>query len=152
MRCPFCGHSETQVKDTRPGDNASHIRRRRLCPACGGRFTTFEYVQMHDLVVVKKNNVRVPFEREKLYRSIYLALSKRMPDAQKIDHLVTHIIRRLEALGQTEIPSSKIGDFVLDSLFALDKVAYVRYASVYKNFTKTEDFENFVRTLIEEKK
>lgn len=151
MKCPFCGCLDTQVKDSRPNEEGTSIRRRRLCPECGARFTTFEYVQSRDLVVIKKNDIRVPFEREKLYRSIYLALRKRDVDSEKIDLLVGSLIKQLEAKGETEIPSSEIGEMVLEALLKLDKVAYIRYASVYKNFRTTEDFKDFASKLTEEK-
>jgi transcriptional repressor NrdR len=148
MRCPFCGYDDTQVKDSRTSEDGYSIRRRRSCPKCQSRFTTFEHMQMRDLIVVKKNDVRVPFSREKLYKSILLAVSKRDVDSDRIDQIVNSIVRTLEARGEAEIPSFVIGELVMESLLSLDKVAYVRYASVYKNFTKTEDFEEFVAKLI----
>ncbi len=148
MRCPFCGYEDTQVKDSRTSEDGYSIRRRRSCPKCQSRFTTFEHMQMRDLVVVKKNDVRVPFSREKLYKSILLAVSKRDVDGDRIDQIVNSIVRTLEARGEAEIPSFVIGELVMEALLSLDKVAYVRYASVYKNFTKTEDFEEFVAKLI----
>lgn len=151
MKCPFCGHLDSQVKDSRPSDDGAFIRRRRSCPNCGGRFTTFEYIQSRDLVVIKKNDIRVPFEREKLYRSIHLALRKREVDLEKIEQMVNSIIRQLEQKGENEIRSCEIGELVMDSLLSVDKVAYVRYASVYKNFTSMEDFKEFSARLTEEK-
>lgn len=148
MRCPFCGSDDTVVKDSRPSEDGANIRRRRACDRCGGRFTTFEYVQMSDLVVVKKNDVRVPFDRDKLLKSIRLAVSKREINSEKISMLVTRVTRRLEETGEPEVRSSDIGELVMRELFMLDKVAYVRYASVYKNFQETKDFEDFIRTLI----
>ncbi len=148
MRCPFCGYADTQVKDSRTSDDGYSIRRRRCCPKCQSRFTTFEHMQMRDLIVVKKNDIRVPFSREKLYKSILLAVSKRDVDGDRIDQIVNGIVRTLESRGEAEIPSSVIGELVMEALLSLDKVAYVRYASVYKNFTKTEDFEEFVAKLM----
>ena len=150
MRCPFCGCTDSQVKDSRPSEDFSSIRRRRQCPECGGRFTTFEYVQSRDLIVVKKNDVRVPFEREKLHRSVLLALRKRSVDTDKIEQIINSIILRLEQRGDSEIQSSLIGELVMEALLPVDKVAYVRYASVYKNFNSMEDFKEFAARLIEE--
>ena len=147
MKCPFCRFDDTHVKDSRVSEDGYSIRRRRSCPKCGSRFTTMEHIQMRDLIVVKKNDVRVPFERDKLYKSILLALSKRDVGAEKIDLLVNKIVRQLESLGNSEIKSSFIGEMVMDELLTLDKIAYVRYASVYKNFTKTQDFEEFAAKL-----
>ena len=151
MRCPFCSYEETQVKDSRVSEDGYTIKRRRSCPKCGSRFTTIEHIQMRELIVVKKNDVRVPFEREKLYRSILLALRKREIDNNRIDQLVNKIIRQLESGSDSEVRSSAIGELVMDELLSLDKVAYVRYASVYKNFTKTEDFEEFAAKLTRKK-
>lgn len=147
MRCPFCGHDDTQVKDSRPTEDNSAIRRRRYCPACSSRFTTFERVQLRDLIVLKKNGQRSPFEREKLVRSLSIACRKRKVDEERIERVVNSIQRRLESSGETEIPSSMIGEMVMEALQALDQVAYVRYASVYKNFREARDFEEFVETL-----
>ena len=147
MRCPFCGHDDSQVKDSRPSEDNSAIRRRRHCPACGGRFTTFERVQLRELVVVKKNGRREPFERDKLERSLAHALRKRPVEAERIDRSVTGIVRRLESLGENEIQSTVIGELVMQALASLDKVAYVRFASVYKNFRETKDFENLIGEL-----
>ena len=151
MRCPFCSCDDTQVKDSRVSDDGYSIRRRRSCPKCGARFTTIEHIQMRDLIVIKKNDVRVPFEREKLYKSILLAVSKRVIDANRVDQLVNRIVRRLENGTEPEIKTSTIGELVMDELFALDKVAYVRYASVYKNFTNPQDFEEFAAKLTRKK-
>ena len=147
MRCPFCGHDETQVKDSRPTDDGSAIRRRRFCPACGSRFTTFERVQLRELTVVKKGGVKQPFDREKIMRSITLALRKRPVEPDRIDRIVNGIVRRLESLGESEIPSQVVGEMVMDALASLDPVAYVRFASVYKNFREAKDFEDFVGRL-----
>ena len=144
MRCPFCGHDDSQVKDSRPSEDNSAIRRRRHCPACGGRFTTFERVQLRELVVVKKNGRREPFDRDKLERSLAHALRKRPVEPERVDRMITGIVRRLESMGENEIPASTIGELVMQALSSLDKVAYVRFASVYKNFRETKDFENLI--------
>ena len=147
MRCPFCGNDDTQVKDSRPTEDNTAIRRRRFCPACAARFTTFERVQLRELTVLKKTGKRIPFDRDKLARSIQIALRKRPIDPDRIERLVTAIVRRLESMGETEIPSSVIGDMVMDALGNVDQVAYVRFDSVYKNFREAKDFENFVETI-----
>jgi transcriptional repressor NrdR len=147
MRCPFCGHDDTQVKDSRPTEDNSAIRRRRFCPACGSRFTTFERVQLRELVVVKKNGQRAPFDRDKLLRSIMIAVRKRPIGEERVERIVNSITRRLESSGESEIPSSQIGQLVMEALASLDPVAYVRFASVYKNFRETRDFEQFLETL-----
>ena len=147
MRCPFCGHDDSQVKDSRPSEDNSAIRRRRHCPACGGRFTTFERVQLRELIVVKKNGRREPFDRDKLERSLAHALRKRPVEAERVDRMVTGIVRRLESMGENEIQASTIGELVMQALSSLDKVAYVRFASVYKNFRETKDFENLIGEL-----
>jgi transcriptional repressor NrdR len=152
MRCPFCGHDDTQVKDSRPSEDNSAIRRRRHCPECGGRFTTFERVQLRELVVVKKNGRREPFEREKLERSMNHALRKRPVERERIDRTVTGIVRRLESMGENEIPSDVIGGLIMQALQSLDKVAYVRFASVYKNFRETRDFEMLIGELAGDEK
>lgn len=144
MRCPFCGHDDTQVKDSRPSEDNTAIRRRRFCPECGGRFTTFERVQLRELIVVKKNGRREPFDRDKLERSMNHALRKRPVEQERIDRTITGIVRRLESLGETEINSQIVGELVMQAMQSLDKVAYVRYASVYKNFREVRDFENIV--------
>ena len=151
MRCPFCSHEDTQVKDSRPTEDNSAIRRRRQCPNCGARFTTFERVQLRELVVVKSTGSREPFDREKLQRSMSLALQKRQVDPERIDRVVSGIQRRLESSGETEIPSKVIGELVMDALANLDKVAYVRFASVYRNFREARDFEEFIGKLSAEK-
>ena len=147
MRCPFCGHTDTQVKDSRPTEDHAAIRRRRSCPACGARFTTFERVQLRELTVVKKTNKRVPFDRDKLVRSVQISMRKRPVDPERIERMVTSIVRRLESMGEAEIPSEVIGQMVMESLAHLDQVAYVRFASVYKNFREAKDFEEFVEEI-----
>ncbi len=147
MRCPYCGSLETQVKDSRPTEDASSIRRRRICPDCGGRFTTFERVQLRELTVVKKTGRRVPFDRDKLMRSIEVALRKRPVDDERIERLVNGIVRQLESQGEPEIQSAKIGELVMDGLRSLDSVAYVRFASVYRNFREARDFNTLIDEL-----
>ncbi|HWA47673.1 MAG TPA: transcriptional regulator NrdR [Dongiaceae bacterium] len=147
MRCPFCGNEDTQVKDSRPTDDNSAIRRRRQCTNCGARFTTFERVQLRELVVVKSNGQREPFEREKLLRSMQVSLRKRPVDQDRLERVVNGIVRRLESSGENEIPTSAIGEAVMDALASLDKVAYVRFASVYRNFREAKDFETFIGKL-----
>ena len=147
MRCPFCSHDDTQVKDSRPTEDNSAIRRRRQCPNCGARFTTFERVQLRELVVIKSNGSREPFDREKLMRSMSLALQKRPVDNDRTERIVNGIQRRLESSGETEIPSKVIGELVMDALSGLDQVAYVRFASVYRNFREAADFEEFIGKL-----
>jgi transcriptional repressor NrdR len=147
MRCPFCGNEDTQVKDSRPTEDKSSIRRRRFCPECMSRFTTFERVQLRELVVVKRNGQRSPFDRDKLHKSINIAVRKRKVDENKVERIVNSIQRKLESSGETEIPSDKIGQLVMNALSTLDQVAYVRFASVYKNFREAKDFENFVGNL-----
>ena len=147
MRCPFCGNIDTQVKDSRPAEDHVSIRRRRSCPACGGRFTTYERVQLRDLVVIKKNGKREEFDRSKLERSIRIALQKRPLDPERIDQMISGIVRRLESLGETDVHSDKIGEIVMETLARIDTVAYVRFASVYKNFQAADDFEDFVQEL-----
>lgn len=147
MRCPFCGNEDTQVKDSRPTEDNSAIRRRRLCPGCGARFTTFERVQLRELTVVKSNGQREPFDREKLLRSLRIALRKRPIDADRIDRVVNSLVRQLESSGENEIPSKQIGEMIMSSLQNLDQVAYIRYASVYKNFREAADFNDFVEQL-----
>ncbi|WP_299441632.1 transcriptional regulator NrdR [uncultured Rhodospira sp.] len=147
MRCPFCGHMDTQVKDSRPTEDGAAIRRRRFCPSCQSRFTTFERVQLRDLVIIKKNGQRAPFDRDKLARSIQIACRKRPIDSDRIERVVNAIQRRLESSGETEIPSNTVGEMVMDALATLDPVAYVRFASVYRNFREAKDFESFVGKL-----
>jgi transcriptional repressor NrdR len=147
MRCPFCSNDDTQVKDSRPTEDNAAIRRRRYCPACGSRFTTFERVQLRELVVVKKNGQRAPFDRDKLLRSIMIATRKRPVDPERVDRIVNSIQRRLESSGESEIKSGSIGEMVMDALAGLDQVAYVRFASVYRNFREAKDFEEFIEQL-----
>ena len=147
MRCPFCGNTDTQVKDSRPTDDNAAIRRRRFCPACGSRFTTFERIQLRELTVLKTSGQRTAFDRDKLLRSVLIATRKRPVDPDRIDRMVTGIVRRLESLGEPEVKSSVIGEMVMDALANLDQVAYVRFASVYKNFREARDFEQFVGEL-----
>ncbi len=147
MRCPFCGNIDTQVKDSRPAEDHVAIRRRRLCPACAGRFTTYERVQLRDLVVIKSNGRREEFDRDKLARSIRIALQKRPIDPERIEQMISGVVRRLESLGDTDIDSKVIGEIVMESLARIDTVAYVRFASVYKNFQEADDFEEFVAEL-----
>lgn len=147
MRCPFCGHDDTQVKDSRPTEDNAAIRRRRYCPACGARWTTFERVHLRELTVVKKNGERMPFDREKLLRSLRIALRKRPVDDERIERVVNSIQRRLETLGEPEIPSKVIGEMAMEQLAQLDQVAYVRFASVYRNFREAKDFEDFVENM-----
>tara|TARA_B100000989_G_C19489116_1_gene448920 strand:- start:928 stop:1389 length:462 start_codon:yes stop_codon:yes gene_type:complete len=144
MRCPFCGHDETQVKDSRPADDNTSIRRRRQCPGCGARFTTFERVQLRDLIIIKKNGDRTVFDREKLVRSIDISCRKRPVKPGKIELVVNSIQRRLESSGEPEIPSKVVGELVMDALRELDRVAYLRFASVYKDFKETDDFRKFI--------
>ena len=151
MRCPFCGNDDTQVKDSRPTEDNTATRRRRQCPTCKGRFTTFERIQLRELSVIKSNGQRVPFERDKMLRSMQIALRKRPVAPERIDQIVTAIVRRLESLGETEIPSSVIGEMVMETLSGLDQVGYVRFASVYKNFGEKKDFEEFIGGLSDER-
>ncbi len=150
MRCPFCGCEDTQVKDSRSAEDGSSIRRRRQCTACSGRFTTFERVQLRELVVVKSSGRRELFDREKLMRSVLISLRKRNVDQERVDQMVTGVIRRLEAMGENEIDSKAIGQLVMEGLAGLDDVAYVRYASVYKNFREARDFGDFIGELEEQ--
>lgn len=150
MRCPFCSNDDTQVKDSRPTDDNQAIRRRRLCPNCGARFTTFERVQLRELTVIKGNDKREPFDRDKLMRSMTVALRKRPVDPERLERVVNGIVRRLESSGENEIPSQLIGEMVMDALATLDQVAYVRFASVYKNFHEARDFETFIGTIGDE--
>ncbi|KQY30044.1 NrdR family transcriptional regulator [Caulobacter sp. Root656] len=144
MRCPFCGHMESQVKDSRPSEDGAAIRRRRLCPECGGRFTTFERVQLRELTILKRSGRRSPFDREKLVRSISIATRKRPVDPERVERMVNGIVRQLESQGETELPSSAVGEMVMKALKSLDDVAYVRYASVYRDFRETSDFAKFL--------
>jgi len=144
MRCPFCGELESQVKDSRPSEDGAAIRRRRLCPQCGGRFTTFERVQLRELTILKRSGRRAPFDREKLVRSISVAMRKRPVDPERVERMVNAIVRQLESMGETELASTVVGEMVMKALKALDEVAYVRYASVYRDFRQTEDFAQFL--------
>jgi transcriptional repressor NrdR len=144
MRCPVCGHAESQVKDSRSSENGDAIRRRRLCPQCGGRFTTFERVQLRELTILKRSGRRAPFDREKLVRSVSVAIRKRPIDPERVERLVNGIVRQLESMGETEIASNVVGELVMKALKSLDEVAYVRYASVYRDFKQTGDFADFL--------
>jgi transcriptional repressor NrdR len=144
MRCPFCGSEETQVKDSRSAEDGASVRRRRECTACGGRFTTFERVQLRELIVVKSSGKKAPFDREKLARSVLIATRKREVEPDRVEQMISGVVRRLEAMGEAEVPSKTIGELVMAGLAHLDDVAYVRYASVYKDFRDTKDFEQFL--------
>jgi transcriptional repressor NrdR len=150
MRCPYCGNGDTQVKDSRPSEDGAAIRRRRNCPDCGGRFTTFERVQLRELMVVKRSGRRVPFDRDKLMRSVQIALRKRPVEPERVDRMVSGLVRRLESLGESEIKADFIGKLVMEGLRGLDDVAYVRFASVYKNFREAKDFEELLGELTAE--
>ncbi len=140
MRCPYCGSDDTQVKDSRPSEDSNSIRRRRVCTVCGGRFTTFERIQLRELVVLKKSGRRVPFDRDKLMRSVEIALRKRPVDPDRIERMVNGVVRQLESSGENEVQSDQIGVLVMEGLKTLDDVAYVRFASVYRNFREAKDF------------
>ena len=144
MRCPFCGHMESQVKDSRPSEDGAAIRRRRLCPECEGRFTTFERVQLRELTILKRSGRRTPFERDKLARSIAIATRKRPIEPDRIERMISVIVRQLESMGETELPSSAVGEMVMKQLKSLDDVAYVRYASVYRDFREATEFATFL--------
>jgi transcriptional repressor NrdR len=144
MRCPFCGCLESQVKDSRPSEDGAAIRRRRLCPECGGRFTTFERIQLRELTIVKRSGRRAPFDREKLVRSISVALRKRPVDPERLERMVSGIVRQLESMGETELASHVVGEMVMKALKSLDEVGYVRYASVYRDFRDPQDFAKFL--------
>ena len=144
MRCPFCAHDASQVKDSRPSEDGGAIRRRRFCPACAGRFTTFERVQLRELTILKRSGRRTPFERDKLERSISIALRKRPVEPEQMERMVSGIVRQLESRGETEIPSAVIGELVMEALRGVDVVGYVRYASVYRDFQETSDFARFL--------
>ena len=150
MRCPYCGNEDTQVKDSRPTEDSGAIRRRRICNACGGRFTTFERVQLRELTVIKKSGRKVPFDREKLSRSVYTALRKRTVEPERIERMLSGVVRQLESLGEVEVTSEQIGEYVMDGLKGLDDVAFVRFASVYKNFSAADDFRSFLTELGED--
>lgn len=144
MRCPFCGHHDTQVKDSRPSEDGATIRRRRYCPVCDSRFTTFERVQLRELTIVKKDGEKRPFDRDKIVRSMALALRKRAVEADKVEQSINLLVKKLESMGETEIPSVKVGELVMEALKELDPVAYIRFASVYRNFREAKDFEQFL--------
>lgn len=147
MRCPFCVNDDTHVKDSRPTEDSAAIRRRRSCPVCNARFTTFERVQLRELHVVKSNHQREPFDREKLVRSMRIALRKRPVDADRVDRVVNSLVRQLESSGESDIPAKTLGEMVMNHLLDLDQVAYVRYASVYRDFREASDFNQFVGAL-----
>ncbi len=144
MRCPYCMNADTQVKDSRPTEDNTVIRRRRICPDCGGRFTTFERIQLRELTIIKNTGRKVPFDRDKLMRSVQVALRKRPVEPERIERMVSGIVRRLENLGESEVPAKLVGELVMEGLFALDQVGYVRFASVYRNFREAKDFEEFL--------
>jgi len=147
MRCPYCSNNESQVKDSRPTEDFTAIRRRRYCPDCGGRFTTFERVQLRELIVIKTAGRKVPFDRDKLMRSVQVALRKRSVEPERIERMVSGIVRQLEGSGEPEVTSDQIGKLVMEGLRVLDDVAYVRFASVYKNFREAKDFEELIGEL-----
>ncbi|MFN3864378.1 MAG: transcriptional regulator NrdR [Erythrobacter sp.] len=147
MRCPFCAHDDSQVKDSRPTEDGASIRRRRQCSSCGARFTTFERVQLREVVVVKSGDRREPFDRAKLEQSIALASRKRGIDQERLDQLISGIQRQLETSGEAEVPSSHIGELVMEGLRQIDSVAYIRFASVYRDFSEARDFEEFASTV-----
>ena len=147
MRCPFCSNQDSQVKDSRPTEDNTAIRRRRICDQCSSRFTTFERIQLRDLIIIKTNDKKEAFDRDKMFRSISLALRKRNIDQETIEKIVNAIVRKLENSGETEIKSNLIGEYIMDALSHLDQVAYVRFASVYKNFREVKDFEDFLGKL-----
>ena len=150
MRCPFCGHDDTQVKDSRLSESGAAIRRRRFCTSCGQRFTTIERVQLRELTVIKTDGAKVPFEREKIARSIRIALRKRPVDEERIERIVNGLVRQFEASGENEITSKEVGEAVMETLKAVDAVAYVRFASVYRDFREARDFEDFLGGLGDE--
>jgi len=147
MKCPYCGHADTQVKDSRPSEDGLTIRRRRFCPECNSRFTTFERVQLRELTLVKKNGERRMFDRDKLLRSIQIAVRKRPVTADQVDQLVTRVTQKLESMGEQEIPTAMVGKVVMDELKGIDTVAYIRFASVYRDFREAKDFEDIVEEL-----
>ena len=150
MRCPFCGKDDTQVKDSRASEDGATIRRRRLCSSCGSRFTTFERIQLRDLIVIKRNGKKIQFERDKILKSMLMALRKRQTNDESIDRAVNGIVRQLESSGENEIQSKFIGELVMNALAEIDNVAYIRYASVYRNFREASDFGKFVETEIKD--
>ena len=150
MRCPFCGKDDTQVKDSRASEDGGSIRRRRLCTSCGSRFTTFERIQLRDLTVIKRNGKKIPFERDKLLKSMLMALRKRQTEDESIERAVNGIVRQLESYGENDIQSKLIGELVMNALAEIDNVAYIRYASVYRDFREASDFGKFVEQEIKE--
>lgn len=144
MRCPFCGSDDTQVKDSRPTEDSTAIRRRRYCVGCGARFTTFERVHIRDLTVIKKNGKREVFDRDKISRSVNIALRKRPVEPDRIERMINGVVKRCESMGETEIPGAVVGEMVMEGLASLDQVAFVRFASVYRNFREVKDFEEFI--------
>lgn len=150
MRCPYCGSLDTQVKDSRPTEDHSAIRRRRVCPDCGGRFTTFERVQLRELTVLKRSGRRTPFDRDKLARSIEVALRKRPVEAERVERLINGVVRQLESQGEGEVTSEEIGNLVMEGLKTLDDIAYVRFASVYRNFREAKEFGALIDELAAE--
>ena len=150
MRCPFCSEEDTQVKDSRASEDGSSIRRRRLCTNCGSRFTTFERIQLRDLVVIKRNGKKKPFDRDKLSKSLLMALRKRQTDEDAIERAINGIVRQLESRGDNDIHSKLIGELVMNALAQIDNVAYIRYASVYRNFREAGDFGKFVEKEIKD--
>ena len=150
MRCPFCGKDDTQVKDSRASEDGATIRRRRLCTSCGSRFTTFERIQLRDLIVIKRNGKKIQFERDKILKSMLMALRKRQTNDESIDRAVNGIVRQLESCGENEIQSKFIGELVMNALAEIDNVAYIRYASVYRNFREASDFGKFVESEIKD--
>ena len=147
MRCPYCASFDTQVKDSRPAEESSCIRRRRVCPTCGGRFTTFERVQLRDIIVVKKSGRRAPFDRDKLVRSVEIALRKRPVEPERVERMISGVVRQLESLGEAEVESQQIGELIIEGLRLLDAVAYVRFASVYRDFREARDFNALIDEL-----
>lgn len=147
MKCPFCGHTDTQVKDSRPSEDGLAIRRRRFCPACNSRFTTFERIQLRELTVLKTNGERRMFDRDKILRSVRLALRKRPANEEQVEQLVTRVVQKLESFGESEVPTSLIGKMVMDELKQFDPVGYIRFASVYRDFREAKDFENIIGEL-----
>ena len=152
MRCPYCGNDDTQVKDSRPTEDSNSIRRRRICPSCGGRFTTFERVQLRELLIVKKSGRKVPFDRDKLARSVNTALRKRDVEPERVERMISGVVRQLESLGDSEVTSETVGQFVMEGLKGLDDVAFVRFASVYENFSAADDFRSFLTELGEDER
>ena len=150
MRCPYCTNADTQVKDSRPTEDNTVIRRRRSCPDCGGRFTTFERIQLRELTLQKTDGRRVPFDRDKLMRSVQIALRNRPIEPERVERMISGIVRRLENLGEVEIPTKVVGEMVMEGLLGLDQVAYVRFASVYRKFREVKDFEEFLGEMAEQ--